>query len=126
VSAEAPHSPTSTQKADSRPHGDAPPPLPPHELPRDAAPVRYFAHEGRSWVARLSGKGACGTGSYGLGLIDAVHFADAAEPDLPLRESLLEHGRFEQLFDGELVELLNRSTEIRHGDGRQPPPSRNA
>jgi hypothetical protein len=124
VSAEVPHSPTSTPKADARSHGDAPPPLPPHELPRDAAPARRFTHEGRSWVAWLSGKGAYGTGSYGLGLIDAVHFADAAAPDLPLRESLLAHGRFEQLFDAELAALLNRSVEIRPADGRQSPPPR--
>jgi hypothetical protein len=118
VSAEAPHGPTSGAKPEPRSHGDAAPPLPPHELPRPQPVEREFEADGRSWVARLSGKGAYGTGGYGLGLVDAVHFADPAEPGLPLREALLAHGRFHDLFDAELIDLLHRSTPIAHPEHR--------
>jgi hypothetical protein len=52
------------------------------------------------------GKGACGTGSYGLGLVEAVHFSDPGAPDRALWEALLPFGRFEALFADELVRLL--------------------
>jgi hypothetical protein len=91
---------------------DGPPPLPPRELARGPAVERQFEHDGRSWVARLSGKSAYGTGSFGLGLVDAVHFADAAAPELPLFEALLAHGRFHGMFDEELRVLLKRSVAI--------------
>jgi hypothetical protein len=112
VSEDLPHTPTSGSTADVRSHGDGPPPAPPRELPRAESVERRFDHDGRSWVAWLSGKSAWGTGSYGLGLVDAVHFADAAEPDVPLREALLAHGRFDTLFDSELVTLLIRAVPI--------------
>src|SRR5690606_18818807 len=64
------HEPTAAVKPATRGRGDTPPPTPPHELPRDAQVEHRFTHEGRSWLARLSGKGACGTGSYGLALVE--------------------------------------------------------
>jgi hypothetical protein len=108
-----PHEPTAPVKPATRGRGDTPPPAPPHELTHeDAAGDRTFTHEGREWLVRLSGKGACGTGSYGLGLVEAVHFADPAEPARPLREALLALGRFESLYDAELVRLLATSRPI--------------
>lgn len=101
-----PHEPTSAAKPSVRGRGDAPPPAPPQELPRDPAGEREFEAEGRRWVARLAGKGAAGTGAYGLGLVDAVHFCAADRADRPLREALLPHGRFSHLFDDELRALL--------------------
>jgi hypothetical protein len=112
VSEALPHGPTSSSRPDARSHGDGPPPAPPRELPRAEPVERRFEHDGRTWVARLSGKSAWGTGSYGLGLVDAVHFADAERPDLPLHEVLLAHGRFDTLFDSELVALLRVAVPI--------------
>lgn len=111
------HEPTSPVKPLTRGRGDTRPPAPPRELDRGTAGERQFMAEDCSWVARIAGKGACGTGSYGLGLVDAVHFCDGAEPDVPLREALLAHGRFESLFDAELVNLLARATPIVTRDG---------
>ena len=54
----------------------------------------------------------CGTGSYGLGLVEAVHFSAADEPDRPLREALLARGRFDTLFDDELGRLFDAATPI--------------
>jgi hypothetical protein len=67
------------------------------------------------WIARLGGKGACGTGSYGLGLVEAVHFFEPSEPERPLREALVARGRFEGLFDEELSRMLTgaRPIEVR-------------
>jgi hypothetical protein len=91
---------------------DAPPPLPPHELPQPDGVDRRFEVAGKSWIARLQGKGACGTGAYGLALVEAVHFFDADAPERPLREALLARGRFAGLFDSELAELLAEATPI--------------
>jgi hypothetical protein len=60
----------------------------------------------------VAGKGASGTGAYGLGLIEAVHFFAADAPDQPLREALIPRNRFSGLFDAELAELLARATPI--------------
>jgi len=106
------HEPTAAVKPATRGRGDTPPPTPPHELPRDAQVEHRFTHEGRSWLARLSGKGACGTGSYGLALVEAVHFFDPAEPDRPLREALMPCCDFEALFEAELIRLLAQSRPI--------------
>jgi hypothetical protein len=109
---EGPHGPTSPARPSTRSHGDAPPPAPPRELPRTGPSERTFEHEGRRWIARLAGKGAGGTGSYGLALLEAVHFAAAEAPGTPLREALLARSRFEGLFDSELAALLERATPI--------------
>lgn len=91
---------------------DTSPPAPPQELPREASPAREFDADGARWIAQLAGKGACGTGSYGLALLEAVHFCAAAEPSKPLREALLARGRFDALYDAELVALLARAVPI--------------
>jgi hypothetical protein len=117
-----PHEPTAPVKPATRGRGDTAPPAPPHELRHEMWPERVIEHEGRQWVARLGGKGACGTGSYGLGLVEAVHFADPAEPDRPLREALLPFGRFESLFPDELIRLLVSSRPVT-GSGEAQGPS---
>lgn len=101
-----------TRSARPATNADEPPSGPPRELPRDATPSRTFEADGVAWQARLAGKGAWGTGSYGLGLVEAVHFAIAASPAVPLREALVPSGSFEYLFDSELVELLAGATPI--------------
>ncbi|CAN5692798.1 hypothetical protein BH23GEM9_BH23GEM9_21150 [soil metagenome] len=110
--------PPSPQKPITGGREDTPPPDPPGELPREDVGERTFEHDGRRWIARLSGKGASGTGAYGLALVEAVHFADAEEPAVPLFEALLGRSRFEHLFDGELIRLLEGATPITPGAGR--------
>ncbi|HEX6135127.1 MAG TPA: hypothetical protein VFZ24_14255 [Longimicrobiales bacterium] len=107
-----PHEPTAPLKPVTRGRGDTAPPAPPHELEREREAERRFTHDGRTWIARLGGKSAYGTGSYGLAMVEAIHFFDAAEPDRPLREALLAHGAFDALFDAELVRLLETSRPI--------------
>lgn len=112
-----PSEPTSPVKPLTRPAADASPPPPPRELQRDPAAERRFELNGEEWVARLAGKGACGTGSYGLGLVDAVQFCYGADPDRPVAEALLAHGRFSSLFDEELARLLAGATRITEQSG---------
>lgn len=107
-----PHEPTAPVKPATRGRGDTPPPAPPHELSHESAVIHEFEHEGRRWVARLGGKGACGTGSYGLGLVEAVHFLDPDGSERPLREALIALGRFESLYPAELIGLLARSRPV--------------
>lgn len=102
-------------KPATRGRGDTPPPAPPHELTHNEACERQFVHEGNEWIARLGGRGACGTGSYGLGLVEAIHFCAAAEPARPLREALIARGRFESLYDTELADLLRTARPITAG-----------
>lgn len=110
-----PYEPTAPVKPATRGRGDTPPPAPPHELSHESAGDRQFEHGGRSWIARLGGKGACGTGSYGLGLVEAVHFYDAAQLERPLREALIAYGGFGGLYDSELIHLLGMSRPIVSG-----------
>ena len=107
-----PHEPTAPVKPATRGRGDTPPPAPPHELSHEIPPARQFEHEGRKWIARMAGKGAFGTGSYGLGLVEAIHFCTADEPDVPLREALIARGVFESLYDAELTGLLKTARPI--------------
>lgn len=107
-----PHEPTAPVKPATRGRGDTPPPAPPHELSQQLPPARQFEHEGRMWIARLAGKAAFGTGSYGLGLVEAVHFCTADEPERPLREALIACGGFESLYDTELADLLKTARPI--------------
>ncbi|MBR9990263.1 MAG: hypothetical protein KFH98_10930 [Gemmatimonadetes bacterium] len=109
-----PYEPTAAVKPATRGRGDTPPPVPPHELRHEPADEREFEDEGRNWIARLGGKGACGTGSYGLGLVEAVHFFDAGEPERPLREALLARGRFDGMYDAELSRLLRTARPIQN------------
>lgn len=107
-----PHEPTAPVKPATRGRGDTPPPAPPHELRHEPGCERQFLHEGRMWIARLGGKSAFGTGSYGLGLVEAVHFSAADEPQRPLREALVARGSFEGLFDVELTQLLQTARPV--------------
>jgi hypothetical protein len=80
-----------------------------------AAPAgagRMVEIQGQQWVARLAGAGAAGSGSLGLGMLEAVRFCTAEAPTTPVREVLLERGRFHQLFDSELVALFTSSRLI--------------
>jgi hypothetical protein len=91
---------------------DSPPPAPPREIEPDPDEVLGFQVDGEIWLAKLAGKGAGGTGPYGLGLFDAVHFARPDAPDRPLREALLARGRFAHLFGEELRALFRDSRPI--------------
>lgn len=73
---------------------------------------RPFACDGESWVAWPSGGGAYGTGVYGPGNIDAVHFGRADAPETPVFEAVLAAGRFEDLFDSELVDLFRTARRV--------------
>lgn len=99
-------------------------PRPPRELDSDPAERRTFDVDGTPWIAWVAGKGAWGSGAYGLGMVVAVHFAPAAAPDKPLREALLARGRFAGLYDEELRTLFERATTISHEPPRQEPPRR--
>lgn len=72
---------------------------------------RRFSIDGVEWVAWVSGTGAAGTGARGLGRIEAVHFAPAANGDRQQhREALIARGRFSELFDDELLVLFSSAT----------------
>lgn len=86
---------------------------------------RPFTADGVEWVAWTSGGGAYGTGNRGLGNVAAVHFARASEPDLPLREALLAAGRFDDLFDTELLDLFRTARRVVDAsDAPRRPPGR--
>jgi len=85
---------------------------------------RTFDVAGSAWTAWVSGKGAWGSGAYGLGMVVAIHFAPASAPERPVREALLARGRFAGLYDEELRALFEQSVEIVHGQQRAEPPRR--
>jgi hypothetical protein len=85
------------------PHDSDPPPT---------SEPRRFEVQGQVWVARLAGNGAGGTGAWGLGSLNAVHFSMEADPDTPLFEALLPGGRLEFLFPEELAALLAMARPI--------------
>lgn len=91
---------------------DGAPPAAPHELQPDPDERRSFALNDEEWIAYVAGKGASGSGAYGLGMVVAVQFARASAPDEPVSEVLLARGRFRGLFDEELRALLARATPI--------------
>lgn len=73
---------------------------------------RRFEVNGEEWLAQLAGQGALGSGRLALAAIQAVHFYRSDQPERPLFEALLPRGRFGQLRDAELRELLDRSTPV--------------
>lgn len=73
---------------------------------------REFTCDGSDWVAWLSGRSAYGTGVYGLGNLEAVHFGTAEAPDVPVYENLLAAGAFDNLFDEELSALLRCARRV--------------
>ena len=108
------------------PHGSAPTPDPvaataengatpaemPHEPVLPSAFRRAFEVAGTAWVAYPSGLGAYGTGHWGLAPVEAIHFARADAPDVPVLEALLTYGRLEHLFPVELEALFRQAREI--------------
>ena len=75
-------------------------------------PERLIEIDGVMWIARLAGAGAAGSGSLGLGRLEAIEFHPAATPDSPGREVLNQKGRFPHLYDAELIALFARSRTI--------------
>jgi hypothetical protein len=73
---------------------------------------RAFEVDGEQWIARLAGGSAAGSGALGLGMLEGVDFALAAEPARPLREVLFQRGRFDNLFDEEIVAMFRMSHAI--------------
>jgi hypothetical protein len=91
---------------------DAPRPNPRREPARSDAAPRPLVVDDVEWVAYPSGKGAYGTGHWGLAGVEAVHFARADAPEKPLLEALLASGRFCDLYDEELLALFRTAREI--------------
>jgi hypothetical protein len=85
------------------------------EVPVEAAQPqmpRSFIFDGVEWVAWASGASAYGTGTCGPAALEAIHFAPAEAPDVPVFEALVPAGRIDGLFDLELVEILRRATRV--------------
>ena len=91
---------------------DDPKPNPRREPARSDVPPRPLVIDGTEWVAYPSGKGAYGTGQWGLAGVEAVHFAKADAPEKPLLEALLASGRFSDLYDEELIALFRTARTI--------------
>lgn len=86
------------------------------ELPARRLAVPYqrtFRVHDTEWVAWVSGFGSYGTGHAGLGTVQTLHFALTSQPEKPLREVLMPTGRFEDLFDEELLRLFAESRDIK-------------
>jgi hypothetical protein len=79
---------------------------------------RSFSCDGVAWTAWVSGGSAYGTGNRGLGNVEAVHFARAENPDVPVMEALIARNRFDSLFDEELIAVLRTARKVVDpGDG---------
>ncbi|MGQ0814587.1 MAG: hypothetical protein ACT4O1_08985 [Gemmatimonadota bacterium] len=74
--------------------------------------MHVFTCDGEEWVAWRSGGEAYGTGVCGLGNVDAIHFARSTARDVPLFEALIATGRFESLYDEELVQLFREARRV--------------
>lgn len=84
-------------------------------LPPSTEPARIgltFTADGESWIALPAGNGAYGTGHTGLAALVAIHFVRASAPATPVFEALLPAGRFETLYESELVALFRSATRI--------------
>ncbi|MGH7461313.1 MAG: hypothetical protein ACREMA_09830 [Longimicrobiales bacterium] len=64
------------------------------------------------WLAYVSGRGAYGTGHWGLAALQAIHFARAETPDKPEFEALIAAGRFADPYASELLELFRSARRI--------------
>lgn len=117
-------------KDDEGAPGARPVPVPPavHDLIRQVAPERTersaseraelvplgreFTVDGEVWLARLAGEGVGGTGTGAVAFLVAVRFYSAAAPEQAVREVLIPRGRFEMLYDEELVELFRTARPL--------------
>ncbi|MBI4409554.1 MAG: hypothetical protein HY561_07585 [Gemmatimonadetes bacterium] len=86
----------------------------PAPVPAEAEPAaeRRFLAEGVEWIARVAGESVYGTGAFGLAPLVAIRFSPATTPESMEREALLPRGRFEVLYDEELVELLRSAKRL--------------
>ncbi len=87
-------------------------PEPAPELPD----TRRFAAGSDVWLARVAGEGLGGAGVVGAARFAVVHFFREDE-SAPRYSALLPAGRFQHLYDSELVELLRAARPL-------PPPQR--
>jgi hypothetical protein len=74
--------------------------------------VREIAIDGEEWVVWPSGGGAYGTGALGLGNVEAIHFAHASAPAVPVLEALLAAHTFYELFDDELIAIFRQARRV--------------
>lgn len=74
--------------------------------------MRELSIEGAEWVAWTSGGGAYGTGNRGLGAVEAIHFAPKSAPDRPVLEGLAPAGRFQDLYDEELLMVFRNARKV--------------
>lgn len=79
-----------------------------------AAPVqtREVMINGEAWIVRLAGTSAAGSGALGLGMLEGVDFALASKPDTAVREILIQRGRFDMLYDQEIIEMFSRAHPV--------------
>lgn len=75
-------------------------------------PARVFECDGVEWHVWVSGASAYGTGVQAPAAVEAVHFAHASAPTVPLYEALLPARRFRDLFDAELAALLRSAVKV--------------
>ncbi len=76
--------------------------------------ARRFAADDHAWIARLAGEGLGGTGAIGPARFAVVQFFREGER-APRFSALLPAGRFQHLYDSELLELLRAARPL-------PPP----
>lgn len=98
------------QGPESFPEAPEAPAVPPGE--------RRFIANGEEWIARIAGEAMGGTGWAGGAHFVSIRFCRADAPDVPLREVLTAGGRFDFLYDEELVDLLRRAVRIVPPDTR--------
>ena len=68
--------------------------------------------DGQTWIAYTSGRGAYGTGHWGLAAVEAIHFALASAPEEPLFEALAGSNRLAFMFDRELETAFRNARRI--------------
>jgi hypothetical protein len=104
-----------------------PVPVPPavHDLIRQVAPERgsppdnerRLEIKGREWLVRVVGELAGGTGARGVAYLTVVQFHPAPNGEregrgAAPREALLPRGKFEFLYDEELIQLFHAARPI--------------
>lgn len=86
------------------------------DIPEQGEAERIFEAGGRSWRARVAGVGLGGTGRLASATFVIVHFTPKGEQAARF-EAFLPRGRFADLFDAELAQLLANAHAL-------PPPER--